>query len=185
MAFEANQYKLDEFLTTTEAHALAQLAGGKPLGEVLDELCQIIESVASDRMLVSVLLLSEDKKHLVHGAAPSLPSEYSKAVDGIEIGIKAGSCGTAAFCRHAIFVVDIESDPLWEEFKVVAIPHGLRACWSVPLIDDDQNLLGTFAIYHTWPRSPSNFERELIARAGVLVTRILTMSDRQQGKLVG
>lgn len=185
MSTDKQQLHLTEFLKTAEGQALAQLAGGKSLREVLDTLCATLETIASERMLVSVLLLTEDKRHLKHGAAPSLPAEYSAAVDGLEIGIKAGSCGTAAFCRHAIFVVDIEQDPLWEDFRAVALPHGLRACWSVPLIDEENNLLGTFAIYHTWPRSPSNFERELINRAGVVVTRVLTLDRSIKEKRIG
>lgn len=185
MVNDSQLRRVNDFLASAEAHALAQLSAGISRRRVLDELCLAIESLASERMLVSILLLTEDQKYLKHGAAPSLPAEYSAAVDGLEIGIKAGSCGTAAFCRHAIFVVDIESDPLWDEFRDVARPHGLRACWSVPLIDEQGKLHGTFAIYHTWPRSPSPSERDLISRAAVVVTDVLTADDRQKGKRVG
>ena len=76
----------------------------------------------------------KDGKHLRHGAAPSLPQPYMEAIDGAEIGPCAGSCGTAAFTAAPVFVSDIAEDPLWADFKDVALPHGLRACWSIPIL---------------------------------------------------
>jgi GAF domain-containing protein len=121
-----------------------------PLEQTLGELIRIVESTSRTGMLGSILLL--DGRHLRHGAAPSLPEGYCKAIDGGEIGPVAGSCGTAAFRGRPVFVSDIETDPLWAEFKSVALPHGLRACWSTPIITSGPKVLGTFAMYHREPR---------------------------------
>ena len=122
----------------------------KPLEETLSELIRIVETTSRTGVLGSILLL--DGRHLRHGAAPSLPKAYSEAVDGVEIGPIAGSCGTAAFRGKPVFVSDIATDPLWAEFKAVALPHGLRACWSTPIITGGSKVLGTFAMYHREPR---------------------------------
>jgi hypothetical protein len=74
---------------------LALVVRGTPLTETLHELLCVIESQA-EGMLCSILLLDEDGVHLRHGAAPSLPAAYVKAIDGEPIGPLAGSCGTAA-----------------------------------------------------------------------------------------
>jgi PAS domain-containing protein len=112
--------------------------------------------------MTSILLLDASGKHLRHGAAPSLPSAYNEAIDGIEIGPAVGSCGTAAFVGHAIYVTDIERDPLWADFRALAIQHGLRACWSTPFFAPDSTVLGTLAVYYREPRAPTEWEKEVV-----------------------
>jgi PAS domain S-box-containing protein len=143
---------------------LRQVAQGAPLGDVLDALARLIESLQPG-MLCSVLLLTEDGRHLVHGAAPSLPADYSLSIDGAEIGPTVGSCGTAAFLRTTVIAADIGSDPRWELYRDLALPHGLRACWSTPVLGRDGTVLGTFAVYHREPHEPTSTELALVQEA--------------------
>jgi signal transduction histidine kinase len=110
-----------------------------------------------------------------HGAAPHLPDAYNQAIDGQSIGPQAGSCGTAAFTKRPVFVRDIESDPLWAAYREVAGAHGLRACWSAPIVATDGRVLGTFALYYREPREPRPADLEVIARfthlAGIAIER--------------
>jgi GAF domain-containing protein len=99
---------------------------------------------------------------LRHGAAPNLPREYCDAINGLSIGPVAGSCGTAAYRGRPVYVSDIANDPLWEGYRDLALVHGLRACWSTPIRNSDDKLLGTFAVYHKRPRSPTPEELESI-----------------------
>ena len=131
-----------------------------PLEDTLSELIRIVESSSRTGVLGSILLL--DGRHLRHGAAPSLPKAYSEAIDGAEIGPVAGSCGTAAFRGRPVFVSDIATDPLWAEYKAIALPHGLHACWSTPIITSGPKVLGTFAMYHRQPREPTVRDLELV-----------------------
>ena len=127
----------------------------QPLDKILGALIEIVESASTTGVLGSILLLDEDEKHLRTGAAPSLPPEYCAAINGAQIGPKAGSCGTAAFTGTPVFVTDIATDPLWEDFRDVALPHGLRSCWSIPILTTGRKVLGTFAMYHREPREPT------------------------------
>ena len=138
-----------------EAHCavLEMAVANSPLEKTLSALIQIVESTSKTGVLGSILIL--DGRHLRHGAAPSLPRAYCEAIDGAEIGPCEGSCGTAAFSGKPVFVSDIETDPLWSEYKAVALPHGLRACWSTPIITANRKVLGTFAMYHREPREPT------------------------------
>src|ERR1044072_8170015 len=112
-------------------------------------------------MLCSVLLLSADGNHIEHGAAPSLPEQYVKAVDGAPIGPKHGSCGTAMYRGEPDVVTDIASDPLWEDYKELAMANGLRACWSTPILSGRGKVLGSFAMYYHEPRTPTGDEADL------------------------
>jgi diguanylate cyclase (GGDEF)-like protein/PAS domain S-box-containing protein len=140
---------------------LEQIALGVPLGETLDTLLRFLEQDTPE-MWCSILLLDVDGVHLRHAAAPSLPSEYSRAIDGAAIGPKAGSCGTAAYRQQPVIVSDIETDPLWEGYRELVRPHGLRACWSTPILNAQGQVLGTFAMYFRKVASPEPLHRRLI-----------------------
>ena len=143
-----------------QAHILQRLAANAPLSEILHRLVLLIEAQVPD-MLCSVLLLSEDGEHVVHGAAPSLPEEYVRAIDGSPIGPKEGSCGTAIYRGEPVFVTDILTDPLWDGYRELAVANGLRACWSTPILSGRGKILGSFAMYYGEPRTPTGAEANL------------------------
>jgi PAS domain S-box-containing protein len=121
----------------------------------------------------SVLLLQEDKKSTKLLAAPGMPKEFIKAIDGMPIGPRAASCGTAMFRKRSVFVGDIEHDPLWAGFKQVAIKNKLHACWSIPIISAGNEVLGSFAVYNAHPKEPSTSDMNLIERASNILRVII------------
>src|SRR6266496_3655560 len=121
---DITERKQAEQATQTQRQVLEMIAIGKPMLETLEVLLRMTER-QSPEMLCSILLLDPDGIHIRHGAAPSLPPDYLQAINGLTIGPRAGSCGTAAFRREAVFVADIGSDPLWEDYKHLGLPHGL------------------------------------------------------------
>ena len=151
-------------LAAAEQRVLEMVASGATLEDSLSVLALAIEEQAPPA-IASILLMSDDGMHVVHGAAPHLPAEYNKAVHGAPIGERAGSCGTAATLRRSIIVTDIETDPLWDSYRDLARRHGLRACWSTPILSREERVLGTFALYFREPRSPTQDDLDLIARA--------------------
>ncbi len=150
-------------LIDRERHVLAEIAAGKPLPEVLEELLIAVEAEGGRAMRTSVLFLSQDGRHLRHGAAPSLPAAYNDAIDGISVGEGVGCCGTVASRGTPVYVSDIATDPLWMNFRDLALEHGLRACWSTPIQAVDGSMLGTFAIYYSDPRTPTPTDVDTIA----------------------
>jgi GAF domain-containing protein len=146
--------------------ALQLSNSGAPLRDILEVLVRTAEAASDGSFMGSILLLDVDRKHLRHGAAPSLPAAYNDAIDGVEIGPSVGSCGTAAYFGHAIYVTDIERDPLWENFKDLALSQGLQACWSTPFVASDGAVLGTLALYYREPRGPSEHHREIVRVVG-------------------
>ena len=143
-----------------------------PLSDILSTLVWMIEAQAPG-MLCSVLLLSADGNHIQHGAAPSLPSFYVKAVDGAPIGPKHGSCGTAMYRGERVIVTDILTDPLWEDFRHLAQGTGLRACWSTPIMSDRGKVLGSFAMYYAEPQAPTGEEARLTEAATRLAAKAI------------
>jgi two-component system, cell cycle sensor histidine kinase and response regulator CckA len=173
-AEDITELKRMEALSGGQSKILEMIARNAPLENVLANLVRLIEA-QSDGMLCSILLLDEDGQHLRHGAAPSLPETYTKAIDGASIGPRAGSCGTAAYRGQPVIVTDIMQDPLWADWRDLAKAHGLRACWSTPIRSHHGKVLGTFAMYYGDVRSPNPAETHLIGiathLAGIAIER--------------
>jgi PAS domain S-box-containing protein len=178
---ESTVQALPQALAQLDERILAMVMSHAALPEVLDTLCRNIENRSSG-LLCSVLLLDADGKTLRHGAAPSLPKEYSQAIDGVQIGANVGSCGTAAFRREQVIVSDIATDPLWEDCRHLALPHSLRSCWSTPIASQNGGILGTFAVYYREPRTPNDEHLQLIAHATHLAA-IAMEWDRDKAEL--
>jgi PAS domain S-box-containing protein len=155
-----------EALVIGERNAFEMIARGSPTAAVLADLCRTVEALADDGLLASILLLDPDGIHLRHGAAPSLPDAYNRAIDGITTGDNVGSCGTAAFRGEQVVVSDIATDPLWADYRELALSHGLRACWSTPIRAVDGRILGTFALYYRQARAPTSEHLRLATLVG-------------------
>ena len=153
IAQDISERRKTQLICTGQNRLLEMVALGAPLGEVLEKLVLLIES-QTPSMLGSVLLLDKDGVHVRHGAAPNLPREYVKAVDGQPIGPEAGSCGTAMYTAKPVIVADILVDPLWTRYRELANKHRLRACWSTPILSSTGRVLGSFAMYYVEPRHP-------------------------------
>ena len=161
---DITQRKREESLRLRLSQVLESIAGDEALPQILERLVRAIEEYQPD-MKGSVLLLDAAGKRLHHGAAPNLPEDYNTAIDGLLIGPRVGSCGTAAYEKRLVIVEDIQTDPLWADFRELAAKHALRACWSQPIIDHEGAVLGTFALYYTQPRKPAEAELRLINTA--------------------
>lgn len=144
-----------------QTRILEMVASGAPLTDTLTSIVRLLEAHA-EGMVCSVLLLRPDGKHVMHGAAPSLPEAYVKGVDGASIGPRNGSCGTAMFLKKPVMVADVMTDPLWEDYREFAKICGFRSCWSTPILSAQGNVLGSFAMYGQDPRGPDAKEKHLI-----------------------
>jgi len=140
---------------------LGMVARGENLSNILEQIVRQVES-ENKASRCSILLLDVDGKHLLIGAAPSLPAFYNHAIHGLEIGVGVGSCGTAAALGERVVVEDIQTHEYWKNFLKLTEKAGLRACWSEPIIGSTGKVLGTFAIYHTTPTLPDPQQIEQI-----------------------
>jgi PAS domain S-box-containing protein len=182
-AVDIDDRKRAESLLTAEKRILEMVAKGDPLAEILDSLCLLVEDRAKG-VLASILLLDGDR--LRHGGGPSLPKAYTDAIDGAVIGPSAGSCGTAAYRGEPVIVEDIATDPLWADYRDLALPHSLRACWSTPVFSSQGEVIATFAMYYREPRRPTQRDQEIIDQvthiAGVAIQKQLALEKLQRSE---
>ncbi|GGD78941.1 bifunctional diguanylate cyclase/phosphodiesterase [Lacimicrobium alkaliphilum] len=152
-ALHAGQYQIQELITANI-----------PLKQVLRQITAWIES-HSNGGIASIVLLASDDKTISDCLAPSLPQEYAQALTGVQIGPQTGSCGTAMYFNKEVTVEDISCDPLWTNYRDLALENGLRACWSTPITATSGQVLGSFAIYYRQPQLPDADQREMVSGA--------------------
>lgn len=180
---DINAVKIQQLILALEKNILELNASAfHTLPQTVNELLKGVEAIFPD-MICSVLELDEAQERVYHLAAPRLAIEYCNSINGTSIGPKAGSCGTSAYHRKQVIVTDIETDVLWESYREIARPYGLKACWSTPVISSQgAHVLATFAVYYTTAREPKNDELNMIERT-VNILRVLMENKRNQDNI--
>jgi PAS domain S-box-containing protein len=151
-----------------QAAILERIATNAPLQGTLDELLGHVEAQIPGA-IGALLLMDPDGRRLRYAAGRGSPTAFHALIDGIDVGPSTASCGTAAFRREPVFVSDIATDPLWSSYRDAARSHGLRACWSTPILSRRRaaraRVLGTFAVYFRSPRLPDGPHHDVLSHA--------------------
>ncbi len=176
---DVSAQKRSEWALTAYNRILERIAAGTNLHQILEEVVRLVEEQLPGS-LCSVLIVDPTTKRLRFGAGGSLPEEYNRAIDGVPIGPKVGSCGTAVHRKATVTVTDISTDPLWEDYRELALHHGLKSCVSVPILSSGNvpglekgAVIGTFALYN---RVAGDFDRityAILSGAEQLVRRAI------------
>jgi diguanylate cyclase (GGDEF)-like protein/PAS domain S-box-containing protein len=161
-----NQVML-ETLMQGQNTILEMITKNKPFKIVLDEITLLFEKITNGGKC-SIMLMDDTQTKLLPVSAPSLPDEYIQFLNKITVGKNTGSCGTAAFSKKRVIVGDTQKDILWKNYKEVALRFNLISCWSIPLLDDNNNVLGTFAIYYDECRRPDEKDLQILDEASYL-----------------
>ena len=162
--------KRSEIFDQRTTNILEMIAKGNSAAEIYDEIAYLYES-RHPGLRCSMLELEGDT--LLHGGAPSLPKAYCDAVNGLKNGPEVGSCGTSTYTGQRVIVENISTDPKWADLKAFALPHGMRCCWSEPIINSNGTVLGAFGMYYNHPASPNDEESEALTSAARLAGIIM------------
>jgi PAS domain S-box-containing protein len=178
---DIEERKQAEALLAAEKRTLEMIAGGARLEAILESLCATIDAQAGNS-ISAVMLTDADGMRLWPAASPRLPQGWIEAITPAKIGPGRGSCGSAAFLKQRVIVSDIATDPLWVDNRDAFLSYGLRAAWSQPLLSKSRQVLGTFGMYYTEPRTPSETDLRLIEGAGHIAV-IAIEGERSQAAL--
>ncbi len=184
---DITERKRSEALIVGQRRVFELIAKAAPLKDTLWVLAQFVEDLSDKTFQASIMLLDANGVNLRPSAAPSLPESFIQAIDGLVIGPRAGSCGTAAYRGEQVISSDIANDPLWADYADWIISnYGLQACWSTPILATDGKVLGTFAMYYNEPRTPTAADLELIETsvqlAGIAIERKQAEEALRQGE---
>src|SRR6266850_488529 len=180
MVQDINERRQSEALSQCQKVTLEMVAQGAPLTEVLQFVVAFLEKQVTEGLMVSILLLDGDGKHVQLGAASGLPESYSQRLkDGVSVSELTGPCRLVVTQKRPVIIADLAADPDWEAFGHLVTQYGFRAAWSSPIISSDQRLLGTFCIYYGHPRMPDPVEQWMIEE----VTRTVALAiERKQAE---
>lgn len=181
VARDITDKKLLEDFGNKQAAILKQIAAGIPALEIYSQIVHMLDNQIPGS-ICSIMLMDKDGQHLLATSGSELPAEYMRAIDGLPIGPTVGSCGTATFLHKNVIVEDIQTDPLWAEYKELAAKFGLRSCWSIPFYSGDDKVLGSFAVYFKYPKKPTNSQLHLLTACSHLAG-IAASRDISQGHL--
>lgn len=156
--------KRREILNIEQARVLEMIATGEPVAAILNDIVRMTEVQLSGAS-GCIMLVDQDGEHLRHIASRKLSTDFIRGINRLRIGASSASCGTAAYWKASVITSDVLQDPLWEEHRELAVQCGFRACWSTPLLSDQDEVIGTFAFYFPEVRTPSKSETELINMA--------------------
>jgi GAF domain len=179
---EFRELKRTQSLLLTEKLALEMITDGASVAEIMESLCARFDAESSD-FISSILLMEPDGKRLRFGAGARVPKEWAEFINPVAVGPCVGSCGTAAFLKKRVIASDIATDPLWANLRDVALRCGLRSAWSQPILSKDDEVLGTFCIYSSEPRTPTPDDIRLIEGA-VHIALLAIERGRTQAALV-
>jgi len=169
--------KKAELFDRRNTNILEIIAKGKPASQIYNEIALMYEE-RHPGLRCSMLELEGDK--LLHGGAPSLPKAYCKAVHGLKNGPEVGSCGTSTYTGKRVLVENIETDPKWADLKDVAMPHGMRCCWSEPIKNSFGKVLGAFGMYYDHPALPNEQESKDLKSAAQLAGIVMEREQNQK-----
>lgn len=181
MRSEIEERRQSEKHRDQQNEILEMIAGYYPLKEVLNRLVAQMEEQL-DSGMVSVVLVDSTGSTIADSVAQSLPRSYCDALVGVPVGPCSGSCGTAMYRGEPVVATDIETDPLWADYRGLALAHNLRACWSTPIMTSAGEVLGSFAIYQGTPHTPTEHERRLVDGA-VHLAGIAIQRSRDEARI--
>lgn len=173
-ARDITRRKRDRTMLEGQVQIFEMTASEASLREILEHLAHLVESQLGG-VHASIQLVDAQGKRMAAGAAPSLPSEFSRAVCEIPIGPNGASCGAAAHRKESVIVADIAESPAWEEHRALAEAHGYRACWSVPVVSQSDSVLATFALYAKVAREPTEIEMAVVGMAARIARVVMEL----------
>ena len=174
---DITERKKSEVFNDKNAHVLEMIAIGRSAPAVYDAIALMYEN-RHPGLRCSMLELHGNK--LLHGGAPSMPKAYCKAVHGLENGPNVGSCGASTYRGERVIVEDIDTDPKWAKIKHLALPHGLRCCWSEPIKSSSGKVLGAFGMYYNHPALPNDEESKDLSSAARLASIVMERDQAQK-----
>ncbi|WP_281291111.1 PAS domain S-box protein [Paraburkholderia panacisoli] len=161
---DIEERKQAEALLAGEKRLLEMVAMGLHLPKVLDELCRLVEEIASG-CLCSISLIDPGDMTFQRVNAPSLGATYTYPPSGSPVRGDSGPSEMAASLKEPVITSDIASESRWPRaWRDLSLAHGLRACWATPILSRTHEALGTVTIFRSEPGAPTPFQSDLIVQ---------------------
>ncbi len=151
---------------------------------ILDKLCNLAEMLLPNSV-ASIMIKDKTTGLLNVLSAPSISKEGVSALENLKPGPGGGSCGNAVYKNEPQFVKDTFHDSRWSDIRKVAYDFNLSSCWSMPIRDEKNSPIGSFALSSFEHREPSNFHKILLETgANIVSIVIMNLQNEKRIKLL-
>lgn len=151
---------------------LSLTAAGTDVNKIFNTLCKMAEELLPNSV-ASFMLKDETTGLMYVRAAPSISDTGWHALNGIKPGPHAGSCANAIYHGKAQFIANTYEDERGRDFLDTAKTFNLCSCWSMPVKDEYEKTIGSFALSSFEHRSPAPFHKQLLENASSILTIVL------------
>lgn len=159
-------------LVEVQRDILKLIVTGDDFQKAFDSLCEMSEKIV-DGSLASIMFYDDSYESLQVRSSPNLPPEALLQLNGLLPGQNAASCGTAVFKGTPQFATDTSIDVRWKCHQNLVKNLKVRACWSMPICDNNGRSIGSFALSSFEKREPTNFQINLLKSSAYLAGLIL------------
>jgi CheY-like chemotaxis protein/GAF domain-containing protein len=159
-----------------QKEALELALGGSALADVLGVLVRTVEVHCEPGTLAGVFAFDADDRLLHAGASGSLPPGFRHALDGLDPGEASGPFGAALHALEPSGVRDLDARRAeWPAFHTLALAHGLKSCWVLPILGHERRALGLLVLCWRVPHALTEGEaavaREIVYTAALVLDR--------------
>jgi PAS domain S-box-containing protein len=182
-SIDIDDRKFADGLLAGENRVLEMIAQGEYLSRILTELCRHADEF-SNNAITSIWLLDQSDNLLRLSASANLPAQFSEAIKGIAVAPGDGPCGASVSRREPVIASDIATDPLCVKYRDLGVRHGVRACWSTPILTSANSVLGAFALFVREVATPTSRDWRVIEQvthlASIAIERSRTETTLQR-----
>ena len=152
---------------------LEKIARGEPLRVVLPEIASLVEH-QRPRAICAISPLRQGVRAL--GSSASV-GPFGTAREDIPLGSTTPPLARAIEEHRLVVTLDVPGDSLWAECRETFAPHGIVACWTLPIETGSGVMLGTLSVLLHEKRRPERVDAALLSNAASLAA--IAIEQRQ------
>jgi GAF domain-containing protein len=157
------------------------LAKSKDLKQTITELVRLAANACGSEM-GSLYVLDPTDNCLKPFVLVNLPAEYTAGCTRIGLGEQC--CGRAALHKIPWVVEDMLTDPLFIACREAARIAGVRAAFSVPVLDAQGECIGTLASHFREPFAPDTYALERSKLFAQLIAFAMARYEKERSESV-
>lgn len=163
--------KQTEKLLAGEKLLFAMMAAGLPLSAILEKLCELVETML-DGCTCSVAVVDQKRSpemgesgvRLQTIASSIAPSGLLRLEETLLLDAESYPIESVISLGTEIIAGDLSAEPRWNAWRSMAVEHGVRAIWALPITSAGSDVTGVMAIYSRIPKIPSAVQRNVLAQ---------------------
>ncbi len=175
---DITERKRAEALLVEQSRLMEHIASGRPLDDILTQLCRAVPTL-NPGARACIVLANEDRTKISGTITPDLSPVFAEALQDAPISDPCtGTCGEAISSGTSVICADVTTDGRWSKmWRDVCLSCGVLAGYARPILGSDGVPLASFVLCFDQPHQPTEWELNLSA-CGAHIASIAIERDR-------